>query len=264
MSYKNKIVWITGASSGIGEALAIELASQGAILVLSARSSDKLAAVCAKCDQSDRHLCLPLDVTNVSQREAAFQTILETHSKLDVLILNAGIGQRGAILETEESTERRIMEVNFFGYTALTHLVLPHMVAQNAGQLVVIGSVMSFVATPRRSMYAASKHATQGFFEALRAELHGTAIKMTIICPGYIKTDISLGALTGSGRPFGEMDEQHQNAMSASTFAKKALKSMQRNKKLVFIGGPERFGPLLMRISPRLVRFLLPRIITRD
>jgi len=244
--------------------MAIELASQGAKIVLSARSSDKLEAVRAQCKRPDDHFCLPLDVTDDVARQAAYQALMDRYGQLDVLVLNAGVGQRSTVLETNQRVERRIMEVNYFGYTALTHLVLPNMVKLNQGQIVVTGSVMSFVATPRRSSYAASKHATQGYFESLRAELFRTNIKMTIICPGYIHTDISVGALNGAGQPFGEMDDQHRNAMPAATFAQKAVNSMCRNKSLVFIGGPERFGPLLSRLSPALVRFLLPRIITRD
>jgi len=263
MNYKGKTVWITGASSGIGAALAIELASKGARLILSARREDQLRAVLEQCQDQSNHLLLPLDVTDYQSLSPAFSTVLKQYGHLDTLLVNAGVGQRSSVLEADWETERQVMEVNFFGSTALSKVVLPHFQERNQGQFVVISSVMGFIGTPRRATYAASKHALQGYFESLRAELHQTGIRISLICPGYIHTEISLHSLTGDGKPFGEMDDQHRTAMPSPEFARKAVRSMERNKPVVFIGGLERFGPLIARISPSLVRFLIPKVITR-
>ena len=264
MNYEGKTVWITGASSGIGAAMCKELSSKGANLVLSARRESELEAVRLACERPDSHLCLPLDVTRETAVQAAFQAILDRFGALHSIILNAGIGQRGSVVETTLQTERDIMEVNYFSVVAMTRTVLPHFLGNNEGQIVVISSVMGWVATPRRATYAASKHALQGYFEALRAELYQTNVSISIVCPGYIRTQISTFSVTGDGKPFGKMDKQHRNAMTADVFARKAIRKLERNKPIMFIGGPERFAPLLARISPGILRFFLPRLIKRD
>jgi dehydrogenase/reductase SDR family protein 7B len=263
MTYEGKVVWITGASSGIGAALAVELASKGARLVLSARRNEQLKEVLARCEREHDHLLLPLDVTDDQAISSAFETVLGRFGHLDVLVANAGIGQRSSVLESDLETERTIMDVNFFGCTALAKCVLPHFLERNEGQIVVISSIMGFIGTPRRATYAASKHALQGYFDGLRAELFRTNISVSTICPGYIHTDISRSALLGTGTTFGEMDDQHRHAMPAHVFARKAVRGMEKGKPIMFIGGPERFAPLLARLSPALVRYLLPRIIKR-
>ena len=264
MSTQGKNIWISGASSGIGAALAIELASRGANLILSARRVDRLEEVRARCARPDDHISIPLDVTHPETHEAAFRKILERFGRLDMLVLNSGIGQRSAISETTNEIERRIMEVNYFGSTSLTRIVLPHFIEQNSGQFVVISSIMGKLSTPRRATYAASKHALHGYFEGLRAELHNTGISISMVCPGYVHTEISIHSLEGSGVPFGEMDDVHQNAMRVDLFARKAVRQIEKKKPICYIGGPERFAPYLERISPSFVRFALPRLVTRD
>ncbi len=264
MDLSNKIVWITGASSGIGRGLALECARQGATLMLTARREEELEATRAACERSDDHRCMIHDVTDRPAHKRVMQAILDTWGRLDMVVLNAGIGQRGSIEETDPDVERRIMEVNYFGYTEIAHEVLPHFLDRNDGHFAVISSVMGKLSTPRRATYAASKHALHGFFEGLRAELSNTRIGVSMICPGYIKTEISYHSVKGSGQTHGAMDEQHQNAMSSEVFARKAVKALKKKKAVAFIGGPERFGPILERLSPALVRWLLPRLITRD
>lgn len=264
MNYNGKTVWVTGASSGIGAALCNELASKGANIVLSARRVAELEAVRSGMQRTEDHLILPLDVTDRSSYSAALDSILARYGSLHSVVLNAGIGQRGSVLESSVDVERRIMDINYFAVTELARLVLPHFHEQNEGQIVVMSSIMGFISTPRRTTYAASKHALQGYFEGLRAELHKTNISISIVCPGYIHTNISVFAQQGDGTPFGEMDDQHRNAMLSTVFARKAVRGLEREKPILFIGGPERFGPLLARISPSIVRFLLPKVITRE
>ena len=264
MDLANKIVWITGASSGIGKALAIECARQGAILMLTARREDALEETRIACERSDEHRCMVHDVTDQEAHAAVMKAITDEWGRLDVVVLNAGIGQRGSVEETSTEVERRIMEVNYFGCTEVAHAVLPHFLDRTQGQFVVVSSVMGKLSTPRRATYAASKHALHGFFEGLRGELNHTRIAVTLLCTGYIKTDISFHSLKGGGQPHGAMDDQHRNAMPADAYARKAVRAIARRKPLAHIGGPERFAPYLERLSPALVRWLLPKLVTRD
>ncbi|MGA1494565.1 MAG: SDR family oxidoreductase [Rhodothermales bacterium] len=264
MDLSGNIVWITGASSGIGRALAVECARRGATLMLTARREEALEATRLACERPDAHRCMVHDVTEHESHASVLEAILDTWGRLDVVVLNAGIGQRASIEETDPAVERQIMEINYFGCTEIAHVVLPHFVERNAGHIVVTSSVMGMLSTPRRATYAASKHALHGFFEGLRAEVHHTHIDVTLLCAGYIQTDISYHSLKGDGKGHGAMDEQHRNAMSAESFARQAINAVARRKPVVFIGGPERFAPMLQRLSPGLVRWLLPKVITRD
>ena len=264
MNLTDTIVWITGASSGIGRALAIECARQGATLMLTARRADALEEKRRQCERPESHRCLEHDVTDGQSHDAVLQAILQAWDRLDVLILNAGIGQRGSVAETDPAVERHLMDVNYFGQTEVLHAVLPHFLQRGKGQVVVVTSIMGKLATPRRATYAASKHALHGFFESLRAELYRTDISVTLLCTGYIRTPISLSAVKGGGEVYGAMDDQHRNAMPANIYARKAVRAIVRRKPIAYVGGPERFGPQLERLSPALVRWLLPRIITRE
>jgi dehydrogenase/reductase SDR family member 7B len=264
MPFQGKIVWITGASSGIGADLAVELASKGAILVLSARRKEQLDVVRMRCQRPEEHFILPLDVTDFSTHQAKFDALLERFPRVDVIIVNAGIGQRSSIMKSDFETERQIMDVNFFGCTSLTRVVLPHFLARNQGQIAVISSIMGFVSTPRRATYAASKHALHGYYEGLRSELHKTGVSISMVCPGYVNTEISIHSLTSKKLAFGHMDDQHLKAMPADVFVKKAVRGLSRRKPVILIGGLERFAPLLARLSPALLRFLIPRVITSD
>lgn len=264
MDLSNHIIWITGASSGIGKALAIECARRGARLMLTARRDDALQATRAACERSDEHRCMVHDVTDREAHEGVLDAIIDTWGHLDMVVLNAGIGQRGSVEETSPDVERRVMEVNYFGCTEVAHAVLPHFLDRNNGQFVVVSSIMGKLSTPRRATYAASKHALHGFFEGLRAELHHTRIGITLLCTGYIKTDISIHSVKGNGQRHGAMDDQHRDAMPAEVYARKAVRAMERRKPIAYIGGPERFAPLLERLSPAFVRWLLPKVITRD
>lgn len=264
MNLTNKVVWITGASSGIGKALAIECARRGALLMLTARREAELEQTRAACERTDDHRCMVHDVTDHGAHHGVVEAIENTWGRLDVVVLNAGIGQRGSVEETSPDVERHIMEVNYFGCSEVAHAVLPHFLDRNHGQFVVISSIMGKLSTPRRATYAASKHALHGFFEGLRAELHHTRIGVTMLCTGYIKTDISIHSVKGDGKRHGAMDDQHRNAMPSDVYARKAVNAIEKDKAVAYLGGAERFAPLLERISPALVRWLLPKVITRD
>ena len=252
MYYNNRIVWITGASSGIGAALAKELSEQGATLILSARNEQKLEAVRQTLVDPGRHEVLPLDLRNIEEMPAKAKEAVGYYGRVDFLINNGGISQRSLALETAIDIDRMLMETNYLGPVALTKALLPYMIELKKGHVVVISSLTGKFGTPLRSGYAASKHALHGFFDALRAETWKQGIAVTLICPGYIKTEISINALTGDGTPQGTMDKGQENGMKPEVLAKKILKAVEAGKLEVYIGGFERMGVYLKRFFPEL------------
>ena len=262
MNFKNQVVWLTGASSGIGEALALELARQGARLVLSARSAPELRRVQAACAPTEA-LVLPLDLSEPAQFEPAAAAVWAHYGRLDVLVHAGGLSQRALALKTTLAVDRRLMEVNYFGTVGLTKAVLPRLLAQGSGRLVVISSLVGKFGTPYRSAYAASKHALHGFFDSLRAELAGTGIGITLICPGFIHTNVSVNALAGDGQPLGTMDAATAGGLDPAEFARRAVRAIGRGAREVNIGGRETYGVLVKRWLPGLFARLLPRARVR-
>lgn len=259
--YQDKVVWITGASSGIGEALAHEFARQGAVLVLTARRVDVLENVRQKCARPERHTVLALDMTDSAALAPAVAQVIAKHGRIDVLINNAGISQRSLVKDTGIDVDRRIMEVDFFGPVALTKAVLPQMLKQGSGQLVAVSSVVGLVATPYRSAYAAAKHAILGFYDALRAEVHAAGIGVSVIFPGFVRTNVSLSALTADGSVHNQVDPAQETAMPAAVFARKAVAALERGEGRILIAGArERFGVLVGRLSPALLARLIRNI----
>jgi len=253
MRFENQIVWITGASSGIGEAVATEFAREGATLVFSARDAAQLERVRAQCANADRHVVKPLDVTDMDAIRRTADEVLRELGRVDVLVLSAGVSQRSFASETSLDVDREIMELNYFGTIALTKAVLPSMIARGAGQLVPVSSVIGYVGVPLRSAYAASKHALHGFFNALRAETHKQGIRVTIVCPGYVKTKVSENALRGDGTRHGRLDETHAKAMLPEEAAPVIVRGIAAGKREIHVGGKEIHAIRLQRLLPALV-----------
>jgi len=182
--FTDQVVWITGASSGIGEALALQLAAEGAKIVLSARREDELNRVRSLLvDQglpAENFLVLPLDVTDHDSMPAALNSVTGAFGRVDMLINNAGISQRSVCIETDMSVYRRLMEVDVLGQIALTKAVLPLMLEQGSGHIVVTSSVAGKLGAPYRTGYCAAKHAVMGFFDALRTEVIRHCLKVII------------------------------------------------------------------------------------
>ncbi|MFT4603934.1 MAG: dehydrogenase/reductase SDR family protein 7B [Rhodothermales bacterium] len=254
MSFSGKRVWITGASAGIGAALAKAFDSAGAHCVLSARRTERLEAVRTACDHPERHLVFPLDTTAFESHEAAAREVEASAGPIDILILNAGIGQRGGALETNLDIVRRIMDVNFTGTVSLARLVAKRMAHRHSGHVVVISSVLGRLAIPGSSSYSASKFALHGYFEALRGEVFDDGIHVTMVCPGYINTDLTIHALQADGTGFGVIDHNHTYGMPAEVCARKILTAVRRRKAQVRVGGRETWGIPLARLAPALVR----------
>lgn len=259
MKLKGKKIWLTGASSGIGRALALELAQAGAILLLSARREKELLEVKNECVSPENVHILPLDLAETDQLPRKAEIALQLLNGLDMLINNAGISQRSRLAETTLAVDRRIMEINYFGTVALTKAVLPHFVAQKSGQFVVVTSLVGVFATPLRSAYAASKHALHGFFDALRAEHFADNIKVTIVCPGFVQTDISRNALIGNGKQQGTLDATTAKGLSPEKFAKKMRHAIEKEHKQTHIGGYEIMGVYVKRYAPWLYHWLIRR-----
>ncbi|MFN8207781.1 MAG: SDR family oxidoreductase [Bacteroidales bacterium] len=259
MYFSGKIVWITGASSGIGEELAVSVAAQGGTVVLSARSLEQLQRVQNRCTEAGgKSEIVILDLSSQESIQKAATDVLGKFGRIDVLVNNGGISQRGLVHETAIEVDRRIMEVNFFGAVALTKAVLPGMLVQEDGHIVVLSSVVGKIGFPVRSAYSASKHALHGFFETLWAEYHDAGIRVTMICPGMVRTNISFHALEGNGKEHGVMDDRQNNGISAAACAKIIVRSIKRNRREVYIGR-EQILIYLRRYFP----WLFFRIVSR-
>jgi dehydrogenase/reductase SDR family protein 7B len=255
--FENKVVWITGASSGIGAALAEAFAREGAKLVLSARRRAELDEVAAKC--RGETFVLPLNLAQSDTFASAAATVHERFPRIDVLVHNGGISQRAFVQDTQLDVDRRIMEVNYFGAVALTKAVLPSMLSAKAGHIVVVSSVMGKIGTPKRSAYAASKHALHGFFDCLRAEVSSEGLFVTLVCPGYIRTEISMHSLTGDGSPTDHISENTASGYPADRTAQQILAAVHGRKSEVYVGalGKERLALLLKRLTPGLLESIL-------
>lgn len=257
-NHKNKVVWITGASSGIGEALAKAFAAEGAKLVLSARRMDELNRVKQSLNLPDSDvLILPLDLSDTSKTNELTKTVIDKFGQIDILLNNGGISQRSLTLDTPLEIDRKIMEINFFGTIALTKSVLPFMVKQKSGHIIIMSSIAGKFGFFFRSAYSASKHALHGFFEALRMELFNDNVKVLIVCPGKIKTDISINAITGDGGKHNKMDQSQADGLSAEECAKQVLNGIKNNKYEIFIGGKELRAIWVKRFFPTLFTRLI-------
>ncbi len=255
MKFHNKTVWITGASSGIGEALVHAFAQEGANVILSARRQSELERVQAEYMRlanasPERFLILPLDLADSNSLHGKVQEALAWKGEVDVMLHNGGISQRSLAKDTTLEVDRRIMEIDYFGTVALTKALLPSFLARKAGHFVVVSSLVGKFGTPLRSSYSAAKHALHGFFDALRAETHEAGLRVTIICPGFIKTQVSVNALTGDGAAQNVMDDAQANGMSADECARRIVSAVAAQKLEVYIGGREKLGVYLKRFVP--------------
>jgi short-subunit dehydrogenase len=258
MKFHNKVVWITGASSGIGEALAYAFAAEGALLVLSARREEELQRVAKACGNA---YVLPFDMLSVAEHADRVQDVMNTYGRIDYLVLNAGVSQRSFVKDTTFEVYRRLFEVNFFSIVSLTQAVLPVFTSQKSGVFVPIASVAGRISTPRRAAYGATKHALIGFFDSVRAEVFNDGIRVTTILPGYIKTNISLHAMNEKGEAYGKMDPKQAKGLDPNITAQKILQAVLAEKNEFFVGGfLEGFGLFVKRFFPSIMPFMLRKI----
>lgn len=249
---KNKVIWITGASSGIGEALVYAYNQLGAKLIISSRNKTDLEKVSAGCQFPENVKIIPLDLSNHSSLPQKAQLAIQLFGKVDVLVNSGGISQRSLAMQTQFEVEQQLMAVNFWGTVVLSKAILPHMISNGEGSIVVVSSLVGKFGTRYRSAYSASKHALHGYFDSLRIELSEQNIHILLACPGFIKTKVTINALTADGTAQGTMDSAQANGMPADKCAVQLIKAIDSNKDEVYIGGKETFGVLLKRFLPGL------------
>jgi short-subunit dehydrogenase len=259
MTYiSNKVIWLTGASSGIGEALTYELAKKrGVKLIISSRRKDELERVKGNCpEQVQANIrILPLDLAQEETLRLSTEAAIQMFGHIDILINNGGIAQRSLAKDTVISVDRQIMEVDYFGTIALSKYLLPHFLKRKVGHFVTVSSVMGMIGTPYRSGYAAAKHALHGFFDSLRAELWKDSkhIYVTLICPGWVKTQVTMNALIGDGSKLNKMDRATSIGIPANQFAQLMVSAIEAKKEEAYIGGnKEVFAVYLKRFFPKL------------
>jgi dehydrogenase/reductase SDR family member 7B len=249
--YKHKTVWITGASSGIGKALAVILSSYGTTLILSSENETQLLGVKEICEIKGAKVdAYVLDQFDAKMVETIASQIIEKHPSLNVLILNAGISQRATVMETELHVHDRIIQVNYRSNVQIIKLLMPGLLANGSCHIGVTSSISGKFGFPLRSVYAASKHALHGFFESLGLEYRKKGVYVTIVCPGRVKTSISAHALHGDGTAHRKMDQGQALGISPEKCAIKYLKAFKNRKREKLIGGKELFMAYFKRYCP--------------
>lgn len=260
--WKEKVVWITGASSGIGESLAFMLHNHGALLILSARNKEKLEQLAVSLNQTMTSVhVLPMDVSQLDQLATKASEAIEVFGRIDVIIHNAGVSQRDTALNSSLAVDQTLMDVNYMGPVALTKALLPHFVGRQSGYIAVTSSVAAKLHTPLRSAYCSSKAALHGFFDAIRAEHHKDQIQVTVVCPGFIQTDISKNALTGDGQKYDKIDEAIQKGITVEDCCRRYLKAIENGQAEVTIAGAkEHFGLFINKFFPGLFRYMIRKM----
>lgn len=253
MTFTDKVIWITGASSGIGKALALELSEKKCKLILSSRKASTLEEVKLQCTQPEHVEILPFDLADYRQMKPIVTKAISFFGKIDILINNGGISQRSLIIDTDISVDKKLMEVNYLGTVALSKAILPHFVTHQSGHFVTVTSLMGKFSSPYRSAYCGAKHALHGFFDALRLEHDKDDIKVTLICPGFVNTNVAKNALTGDGSTQNTQDEATQNGLEVTVFTKRMLKAIREEKFEAYIGKGETKGVYLKRFFPKLL-----------
>jgi short-subunit dehydrogenase len=264
MLLKNQTIWITGASSGVGEGMATVFHREGANVILSGRRADELERVAADCSEGDGSVTVvPFDITDAAGREAAAERVLNEFARIDVLVNNAGIGQSSLARDTTLEVDRRIMEVDFFGPIALTKLVMPRMIEQQSGHMIVTSSVAGKHAVPMHTSYCAAKHALHGWYDTLRVEHFKDNIAVTLLVIAGIRSNVFKHALTGDGSEANENKWGEDGVgMSAEACAERVVEAIIKREEEVVISIPEARQALDMRqkdpagFTERMVKFM--------
>jgi short-subunit dehydrogenase len=255
------VVWITGASSGIGKALVGLFYKQGYNIILSSRNNDALRQTASEFGIPNlNYAVLAFDLENASSKaDSLAAAACSFFGKVDILVLNGGVSQRMDVFQTDDYTLRKMMEINFFSGVSLAKSILPHFLERKTGQVIVISSIAGKFGFYLRPAYCASKHALHGYFDTFRLETEKFGVRTLIVCPGKIKTAISENAITQDGK-YGVMEESHINAMSADVCAEKIYKAMIKNKEEVLIGGKEILLVYLKNYFPSVFRKIIRKI----
>jgi dehydrogenase/reductase SDR family protein 7B len=261
MKFTGKTIWITGAASGIGKAVALDLSKEKTHLILSDIDKDGLKKVALECkNNGSTTQLIPIDLSDENSVASAAKTVSDEKIKIDCLYQFAGISQRALVNETPLFVDRKIFEINFFGAIALVKAVLPGMIENGGGQLAVTSSIVGKFGFPYRSSYSATKHALHGYFESLRAENKQNNIQVSIIIPGRVQTNISLNALNKDGKAHGKMDDGQDSGIPVDKAAQTIIRNLKRNKKEILVGAKELIMVHIRRFLPSLYYYLSSRI----
>ena len=251
--YEQKVIWITGASSGIGAAIVLELAKYNVKLIISARRESELIKLKTQCNTLPAEIfILPFDLTDLASFQNIVNSAIQQFGRIDLVFNNGGISQRSLAKETPLQVDRKIMEVNFFANIQLSKIILPFMLKQKYGHFVITSSLSGKFGFYERSAYAASKHALHGFYESLYLENKDNGIKVTMVCPGSINTNIGMTALNKDGLPALSSDQRLEKGMEPGVCAKKILKAVAQGKQEILIGKSEIIPVYLKRFLPAL------------
>lgn len=253
MKNTNKIVWITGASSGIGAELAKIYSHRGIKLILSSRNVRALERVKSECYYPENIKILPIDLNDFYAAPALVKKAYNIFGRIDILINNAGVSQRSLIVDTQFDVLKKLIEINYLGTVALSRALLPFFLKQGFGHYVVVSSVMGKYGSPFRSGYSAAKHALHGFFDVMRMEHQKDNINVTIICPGFVRTPIAMNSLKGDGSVLGVDDLATRKGLKVEDFARKMIRSVDKKKWEVQFGKKELLGVYLKRLSNKLL-----------
>lgn len=257
----HKTIWVTGASSGIGEACAYLFAQQSANLILTATRKEKLLNVQQKCmELGAKCEILPFDLSEIEQLDDLTHQALSLFGEIDILFLNAGISQRAKTIDTDFSVDKKIMDVNFFAPVKITKQILPKMIENGGGTIAVTTSISGKFGFPLRSAYASSKFALYGFFETVQAEYYDDNIRVVMVCPGRVRTNISFNALEADGTKHARMDDGQAGGISSEKAARKIVRAIRKQKPEVLVGGKELLMVYIKRFLPGIVRRMVRKI----
>jgi short-subunit dehydrogenase len=261
MDFINKVIWITGASSGIGKAVALDLAAKDVHLILSGRNESSLEEVAEACRKKDSNaIVIPFDLGKEESIYAAYNKVEKLKLKIDALYHFGGISQRSLAFETPLFVDRQIFEVNYFGTITLTKLVLKDMIENGGGHIAATSSIVGKFGFPYRSSYSASKQALHGFFESLRAENTQNNIRVSLIIPGFIYTNISFNAVNKEGKAHAQLDGNQEKGMPVKKCAEIICKNLAKEKKEILVGGKELIMVHIRRFMPWLYYRMASRV----
>lgn len=257
--FKDKLIWITGASSGIGYEFARQLSLMGARLILSARSKDKLNQFKHNAPTPENIYVVPLNMEDFDAIRETSRCVLKEIGIVDILFCNAGMSQRSIVSETVFEVDERIIHLNLLSHILHSKCLLPSMKKQKFGHFVVISSVAGKLAAPLRSAYCASKHGLHGYFETVRLEEEENGIKVTMIVPGYVSTSVANNSLTSDGTRQGKSDDSMRGALDPKVMVRKALRRVKDGKFEAYIGKMEILGIYIKRLFPSLIHHIVKR-----
>ena len=263
MTFQGQVVWITGASSGIGEAMAKDFARRGAQVILTARRVERLNQLAESIHQELGKLnvakVLEADLLKFEESASLVERAIKLFGKVDVLLNNAGASQRSLAMSAPLEVDQKIINLDLISPIALTKAIFPHMAARKSGRIIVTSSLMGYLELPGNTTYACVKHGLNGYFLSLSYEVKKHGILVQVMEPGFVKTEITLSALTADGKPFGKMNATHSNAMSAEEFSRRVFPKIESNQLEIVVAGKEKFALIARRWFPKLYHYLIQK-----